>query len=877
MTLPRALGLTLLASIVSSACAAAHPAAQAQAAQGAPRSTSAIPTPEAHLGRPLASDLALPDWNEVRSYFEELDRASPRVSSQYVGKTTEGRDFQLVTISAESNLRDLERLRGYAKLLADPRGATPAQRDEALARGKVFLFVSCAMHATECAAPQFAMQLAHDLATSDAEPWKSARESCVVLLAPSLNPDGLDDVVGWYRRVVGTPYEAAELPKLYQRYAGHDNNRDWFTLTQAETRIVTRLLYSEWFPQVYWDVHQQGSGAERFFVPPFRDPLNPNLDPSIVGAINLLGVRAQLDMTREGKTGVATGGTFDMWWNGGNRNVPVRHNIVGLLTEAASSRLASPIFQEAGALRAPDGTGAYAPSNAFPAPWPGGWWRVRDIVDYELAFARSLLASLSRERELFLRNALEAADRTLALGPDEAPQAWIVPADQRDPGATRRLVDVLLATGIELEVAEELLRADGREYAAGSIVIRRAQPYGIHVKDLFDVQRYPAGDPPYDVAGWTLPFLFGVRRVEVVDAVEGGTRRVTSIDEACAGLERRDLGRDVLSLRDSDAWKRAFELLRGGTKLVYRSSGEHAGTLASAGASRDDDAHDASTEQPTQSKGANDERVPSKASGSAAHAPLEIPSLPRIGLYAPWTGSMDEGWTRWVFDTHGLPFTTVRNEMLRAGSLADFVDVLVIPSLAARELDLGRAPMSAPEELTGGLDPEGAVAVEEFVRGGGTLVTLGSSSRWAIDLLRLPLVDVLGEAEAKDFSCPGSVLRVVPEAKHAVTADLDASVPVFFSRGLAFREMTEKERETSSSPKSQTPVDVLARYAPSRVLLSGWIKNPEAIAGKAAWARVAHGRGAVHLFGFRPQFRGWSQAAFHLLFRAVVLGRGTRE
>lgn len=868
MTPTRVLGLVLLATIVSNACATA------QTAQSAP---TAVPTPAAHLGRPLASDFVLPDWNEVRSYFEKLDAASPRVTAQNVGKSTEGRDFQLVTISAESNLRDLERLRGYAKLLADPRGATAAQRDEALARGKVFLFVSCAMHATECASPQFAMQFAHDLATLDAEPWASARENCVVLLAPSLNPDGLDDVVTWYRRVVGTPYEAAELPKLYQRYAGHDNNRDWFTLTQAETRIVTRLLYSECFPQVYWDVHQQGSGAERFFVPPFRDPLNPNLDPAIVGAINLLGIRAQLDMTREGKTGVATGGTYDMWWNGGNRNVPVRHNILGLLTEAASSRLASPIFQEASALRAPDGTGAYAPSNTFPSPWPGGWWRLRDIVDYELAFARSLVASLSRERELFLRNALEAADRTLAVGPDEAPQAWIVPADQRDPGATRRLVDVLLATGIELEVAEAPLRADGREYAAGSIVIRRAQPYGIHVKDLFDVQRYPAGDPPYDVAGWTLPFLFGVRRVEVVDAVEGRTRRVTTIDEACAKLERRDLERDVLSLRDSDAWKRAFELLRGGTKLVYRSAGEHAGTLAPAGALRDDDVLDNAPRTTERKVGASEEIAASKAAKPDANAPLEIASLPRVGLYAPWTGSMDEGWARWVFDTFGLPYTTVRNEMLRAGALADFVDVLVIPSLGARELDSGRAPMSAPEELTGGLDPEGAVAVEEFVRGGGTLVALGGSSRWAIDLLRLPLVDVLGEAENKEFSCPGSVLRVVPESKHAAAADLDASVAVFFSRGLAFREMTEKERETSSSPRSQSHVDVLARYAPSRVLLSGWIKNPDAIAGKAAWARVEHGRGAVHLFGFRPQFRGWSQAAFHLLFRAVLLGRAARE
>ncbi|MFN0007956.1 MAG: M14 family zinc carboxypeptidase [Planctomycetota bacterium] len=820
---PKAWLLVLLAvSILESSCLA---------------SQGAVTTPEQHLGRPLASDFVLPDWREVKSYFETLDQQSENVVTSTVGKSTEGRDFVLCTISSAANLRDLERLRGIARRLADPRGASQAEREEAVKSGKVFLFVSCAMHATECASPQFAMQLAHDLATSSEEPWRSARENLVVLLAPSLNPDGLDHVVEWYRKVVGTPYEASELPKLYQLYAGHDNNRDWFTLTQKETRLVTRLLYEEWHPQVYWDVHQQGSSAERMFVPPFRDPLSPNLDPAIIGAINLLGTRAQLDLTRDGKTGVASGGTYDMWWNGGNRNVPVRHNIIGLLTEVASCRLASPIFQEVTSLRAPDGTPGYMPSNRFIAPWPGGWWRIRDIVDYEMAFARSLCASLSRERALYLRNALEAADRSLAAGRDDAPIAWILPAEQRDPGATERLADVLLATGVELEVAGEAVIADGRTYPAGSIVIRREQPYGNHVKDLFDVQRYPDGDAPYDVAGWTLPFLFGVRRVEVIEKLEARTQRARTIEAATAGLQREN----GLLARDSNGWKQVFARLSKGDALVFHPRGEKAG------------------------------RFEPRTDAEASEGEIAIARLPRIGLYAPWTGSMDEGWARWVLDTYGVAYTSVRNEMLRAGELEAFLDVLVIPSLDARELDRGRADGSAPPELVGGLDPEGAVAVEEFVRAGGRLVAIGSSSKWAVDLLRLPLTDGMSEAEAKTFSCPGSVLRAVPDASHSLTADLGESVPVFFSRGLAWREMNEKEREAVGLSKHEKEVEVLLRYAPTRLLLSGWIKTPEAIAGKAAWVRVQHGKGAVHLFGFRPQYRGWSQAAFQLLFRAMLL------
>ncbi|MDZ4772541.1 MAG: M14 family metallopeptidase [Planctomycetota bacterium] len=798
--------------------------------------SAAVTTPEAHLGHALAADFTLPDWNTVRGYFEKLDGESPRVVFEKLGSTAEGRDFVLATISSEANVANLAALKRYNALLADPRGATPEQRSEALEQGRVFLCISNAMHATECAAPQFAMQFAYELATSDAEPWKSTREQCVVLVIPCTNPDGLDLVSDWYKANVGTPFEATELTRLYQLYAGHDNNRDWFTLTQPETRLVTKLLYETWRPQVYWDVHQMGARAERMFVPPFRDPLNPNLDPGIITAINLLGTRAQLDMTREGRTGVASGGTFDMWWNGGNRNVPVRHNIVGLLTEAASCKLATPIFQQKNDLTAPDGVKGYVPSNKFPTPWPGGWWRLASIVDYEMSFARSLIGSLARERRFFLENALEAADRTLAAGRGDGVQAWIIPADQRDRGATRRLADVLIATGIELHVADAEVSADGRLYPKGSIVIRRDQPYGSHVKDLFEVQRYPAGDPPYDVAGWTLPSLFGVRRVEVNELVASASHRVRDADEAVRGIRLDVQAGEARSARDSDAWKSLFSGLAAGKSFAFETRADVAGRFV--------------------------------ANSISADA-FAIARMPRIGLYSPWSGDMDEGWMRWVFDTFGVKYTIVRNEMLRAGALGDFLDVLVLPGVGAGELDKGRASGSVSEDFTGGLDPEGAVAVEEFVRTGGSLVAVGASTKWAIELMNLPVVDVTAAPEAKEFSCPGSVLRTVPGTLPPFTTDLDESIAVFFSRGLAFREMTEKERIDAGTTKRT--VDVVLRYAPTRLLMSGWIQKPELIEDRAAWARVGHGTGNVHLFGFRPQYRGWSHAAFQLLFRAIVL------
>lgn len=794
-----------------------------------------VTTPQEHLGRPVGGDFTLADWTEVSSYYRLLDQQSPRVITQKVGVTAEGRDFLISIISSEANLARLDAIKAHARTLADPRDKTDEQVHAALEDGRVVLFISPAMHANETAAPQWGMEFAHALATSNDPVFVAARDNIVTVIFPSTNPDGLDIVVDWYRKTVGTPHEAADLLRLYQLYSGHDNNRDWFMLTQAETRIVTQLLYKEFFPTVYWDVHQQGSEGERMFVPPFRDPLNPNLDPGVISAINLLGTRAVYDMTREGLTGISTGVSYDMWWNGGNRNVPVRHNIIGLLTEAASVQFATPIFLQPSRIRGPDGLYGNLPSNQHLSPWPGGWWRLRHIIDYEHAFGRSLLASLSREPRSFLRTTLDASRRAIQAGADESPRAWIIPSDNRDPEAVRRLVEALILAGIEVRRADAATTADDRTYPAGSLVIRRDQPYGQHAKDLFDVQRYPDGSPPYDVAGWTLPILMGVRRVEVMGTPPDAAALVTDPAQAIASFtgDPRATG-GKLSAHHSDTWSRLAADLRAGKAYAWSPAGEDAGLL-----------------RPCE-----------------PDAPGALTALPRIGLYSPWSGSMDEGWMRYVLDHQRIFYVFVRNEMLRAGNLADFIDVLIIPSIAPASLDRGRPEGSVPDLYAGGLAPEGAVAIEEFVRTGGTLITFGAASTWAASLIKAPLVDVTTDPAAKDFSCPGSVLRSVP-TDHALALGLPPSLPLFFSRGMAFREMTSDER-TKAAAGAARP-DVLLRYAPTRLLLSGWVAKPEAIEGHAAWVRVPHGSGRVHLFAFQPHFRAWTHATFQLIHRAAFL------
>jgi hypothetical protein len=797
--------------------------------------------PAEHLGHAVGADFRLPGWKVVSDYYRHLASATPHVKLQSVGKTTEGRDFLVATISSEENLERLEEIKRYTKQIADPRGLSNADKRQAVARGKVVLFITPAMHSTEVAATQMGMEFAWLLATSEEEPWRTARQTAVVVMTPTLNPDGLDHVSEWYLKNVHTPYEGAALPKLYQYYTGHDNNRDWFMLTQAETRHLSKLIYQDWHPQILWDVHQQGNLEERMFVPPFKDPLNPNIDPLTVAAVNLVGTRAVLDMTRDGLTGIATGVSYDNWYVGGNRNVPTRHHMIGILTEAASANLASPVFQPASALKNPLGKGKYERSNQFVAPWPGGWWHVRDIIDYELAFGRSLLSSINREPRLWLSNAMRAAEQSIERA-KSGTSAWLIPNDNLDRSAVRRLVEALLGTGVEVHVSKASFMADGHGYADGTIVLRTDQPYGNYVKDLFELQKFPPDEKPYDTCGWTLPLLLGIRRVEVVGPLKAELQLVKTADEALAGFRGDPRAKDGLhSAADADTWSAMVQELKAdrGTRLIIEGPNE--GLF-----------------DPRNADNSNEKRP----------AAINIRRMPRIGVYAPWTGSMDEGWLRWTLDHFKIPFVTVRNETLRAGELRDLFDVLVIPDVTRRSLDDGREPGSAPSELTGGLAPEGAIAIEAFVREGGKLVAWADSCSWVVEQFGLPVVEVTGESSGKGFLCPGSVLRGVVESSW-ITAGLPHDVSVFFDNSKGWREMTKAEMDKAQI--SARPVRTLLRYAPNRLLLSGKIDQPEVIEGRSAWLMAPHGEGTIHLLGFSPHFRGWTQQTMHLLFRALML------
>ena len=796
-----------------------------------------LPTPREHLGFEVGADRQLADWAQIVGYFEKLAVASPEVELDTLGPSTQGRPLILATITSAENIRKIDAIRAAQRRLADPRSLTAADERSLVATQPAVVVVQCNIHSTEIASAQMAMELAHRVVSNDT--LRRALDDVVILLIPSANPDGEQMVVEWYRRNLGTKWEGGQLPWLYHPYVGHDNNRDWYMVTQRETRLITDLLYRQWFPEVFYDVHQMGNEGMRLFVPPFVDPINPHVDPLIVRAIAHIGAEMSLALEERGKTGVGDNAIYDLWWHGGARSTPTRHNMVGVLTEAASVRIATPITQDTSKLRGHSrGLPEYERRMNFPNPWPGGTWRLRDIVDYELIAAEALVRMLSQQRAQYVSNFVRLGRRQVALGKVGSPRAYVIPLAQHDPSAVQRLVQVLTTGGVEIDSADEVT-ADGTRHGR-SYVIRLDQPYRAHVLDLLEPQRFPRieqwpGGPverPYDVAGWTLPLQMGVTivRADTVSYVAPRPGRIQIPVPPSCGPDVR-VSRQVLYVSNTSCFRSLIADVR---------------------------------------------RSRSVEVGSGRGQFYQLSRVPRIGLYRPWTANMDEGWTRWVLEQFEIPFVSLTDSTLRAGGLRDRMDAILVTDMSLRDLRQGMSDSVVPPPYSGGLGREGIDALKAFVNAGGTLVLLDRASELAtaelgvdVQLVRVPPrrddwepADQDTLRAARELYAPGSILRVLVDATHPIGFGMPDTAAVYFTNSVTF------------DVPSGSPVQVIARY-PERgddILMSGFLTGASAIAGKAAAIEVPAGRGRVVMFGFRPQYRGQSYGTFRMLFNALLYG-----
>ena len=813
-----------VAVIVCLAASTTTSFAQRVAAQSA-----TIPTPKSVLGFTPGDDRTIADWSQITDYFERLDRASDRVLVQTLGQSTLKRPLIVAFISARENILALPKYKEIQQQLADPRKISEnVQRDRLLANGKVVVTISCSIHSSEIVASQMSMQLAYELATAQDPDTRAILQNTILLLIPSPNPDGIDIVANWYRKTFGTPYEGREPPELYHHYAGHDDNRDWFMLNLKETQLITRLLWHDWFPQIVYDVHQQGSNGSRFFIPPFYDPPNPNIAPLLLRQVGLIGHKVAADLQAAGFKGVLTNALYDTWWHGGFRTAPYFHNSIGILSEASSARLMTPSTVTTEQLARSSTRGMRNATEAttnFPDPWPAGTWRPREIMDMELIAARSILSLASKFRTEYLRNFYELGRRNIELQPkQDEPIAYLIPAGQARDEAVAKLVGSLIDQGVEVYRLDRELHAifgphvlqrtnapneklgayrkiidrasTMQEVPLGSYIIFLSQPQRTNVMALFEPQIYPnrltgqgEAERPYDVAGWTLPLQMGV------DAPA-----VTAIREA-PGERKLTLLKDVNEVRTDLA-------------LALKKGDE-----------------------------------------SPIKNPLKQPV--RVGIYKGSMGNMDEGWTRFVFETFNVPYSSLRDADVRQGALNAKFDAIVLPSQSSAQIVDGNAAGSLPAEYTGGITEAGVKNLKDFVTSGGTLICFDNSCELAIKQFNLPLRNTLEGVRSSDFYCPGSIVALEVDNKQPVASMLPPVVPAYFINSSAF------------AAASDAKVRVIARYAKENVLLSGWLLGEDKLRGQIALAEVSLGKGRVVLFGFRPQHRGQAWATLPFIWNAL--------
>ena len=841
--------------------------------------------PEDMIGHQVGQDYKLARYEKISAYFRYVGETSPRVSVRVIGSTTEGRDMILAEITEDATAEHLERAMSDQRLTADPRRVeSVGQQRRLVEQAKVVVLVNCNLHSTEIASSQMAMELLYDLAASETPEIEEILRRTVIVLVPSANPDGLNKVIDWYERSLGTPWEGSGMPWLYHTYAGHDNNRDWFMLNLEETQLLTRVIYQEWLPEVVYDIHQMGNHSARFFVPPFFDPKNPNIHPINDHMMPIVGGHMWAALTRAGKQGILNSAMYDNWWQGGFRTTVYRHNMTGILTEAASVRIASPVFQRKSELRGGyRGMPDYGVATNFPDPWPGGWWRLRDIVEYEKIACMSLFSLAARYHDLFKSNVIKQAREAISAGTGKLPFAWLVPPGQRDLRTAVEMLRILRATGIEVHRAETEFTADGVPYAAGTSILYCAQPFRNHLNDMMERQVYPdrsshpGGPPeaPYDTAGWTLPLLMGVHAVSVNRPFDCQAQPLQTIGlpEGEIAKGNADAGGYLVKAGGNDNYRlmnRFFASDRPVHIAVSSERSKAATGQESPVGSVFIDARD--LDAPAVLKGLSCTLEPVQVDPHAAAEAFAPLSRPRLGLYRPWTASIDEGWTRFVLDRFEFDYASVHNAEVRAGDLRRRYDCLVLPSLGARSIVNGRPADSTEPQYVGGIGNEGIVALQSFVKDGGTLVCIDSSCNLPIDRFNIPVRNLVRGKPSKEFFCPGSLLRVWVDRQHPVGYGLPEWVSGYFARSQAFEivDTPNGHAQDPRSPAARFDTHVLARYSDTVLLESGWIRGGDLIADKPAAVEVRYGRGRIVLLGFRIQHRGQTHGTFALLFNAIL-------
>jgi len=857
--------------------------AQALAGVALLSAQSTAPTPRSVIGWEPCADYKLATYEQIEDYFRKLAAAAPgRMKLVEMGRTTEGRTQVMGIISSEQNLRQLDKYKQISRKLALARDGDRRLSDEdarALARdGKAVVWIDFGLHSTEVAHGQTAPLMLFKAVTDDSDEMRFIRDHVIFLLVANMNPDGTTMVANWYREHLGKPWEDRP-PELWHKYVGHDDNRDWFMMNQLETRNSARQLYAEWFPQIIYNQHQTGPFPSRIFVPPFDDPMNPNIPPLVMRGVNLVGDAMTRRLDQEGKRGAISRVGFDTWWNGGMRTAPYFHNMIGILTETSHAS-ATPARHDPATFPKTFANGAptLEPTTYYPSPYLGGEWHLRDSCDYMVTTSMAVLDIAARRREEWLYDIYQMGRDAIR---NNANETFIVSATQWDPGTAIKMINVLRLGGVEIERASTAFSVGDKQYPADSYVIRGAQPFAPYVKDLLtpqnypDMRLYPGGPPkrPYDITGWTLNSQMGVTVDRVAEAVGVATTRIDVAPMPRGSVAYARSGVFAIDPRANDSFVAVNRLLRANEVVARTSSplvvdgvewppGAFVVLVGNGTATR---LGDIATSLGLKI-GAID---PTRA------LPMKVEEFvrsrlksPRVGLYHGWGGNMDEGWTRWILEQFEFPYTSLFDRDLRAGNLHAWFDVILLPDATYEQMLNGEPAGTMPDAYTGGMTARGVSNLLEFVRSGGTLVAMDRAAELPLAAFGLPVENVKNVAASgreSDFYVPGSIIRVRVDQSNPIAYGMPPEAAAFFINSPVFEVGLPSDRTR-----------VVAEYPTRDLLMSGWLLGERTLAGRAAVVDASIDLGRVVLLGFRTQHRGQSHGTFKLLFNSLLPGTSNR-
>jgi hypothetical protein len=882
-----------------------------QAQTRSPAPVAAVTAPQQQFGAAIGDDYFLANYTQLEQYWRLLAQQSDRLRLVDIGRTEEGRTQWMAVVSSPENLTALDRYRDIARRLALAEGITDEEARRLAGEGKAVVWIDGGLHANEVLGAQQLIQLVYELVSrTDAETLRVLRD--VIVLAVDANPDGQELVANWYMREKEPRLRRVEgLPRSYQKYVGHDNNRDFYLVSQAETFNMARVLYREWFPQIVLNHHQTAPPGTVMFAPPFREPFNYVFDPLVPLGIDFVGAAIHQRFASEGKPGVTmrSASNYSTWWNGGLRTTAYFHNQIGLLTETIGdpTPTAIPFVAE-----------RQLPTADLPFPITPQPWRFRQSVEYAMTANRAVLDIASRLRETFLYNvyrmgknaidrgsrdswtmsprrlatlrAAEAAGRSGAA-PDvlrdprlRDPRGYVLSADQPDFLTATKFVDALIKAGITVHRATAAFTIGTRTYPIGSYVVMTAQAFRPHVLDMFEPQDHPddipypgaAPIPPYDNAGWTLAYQMGVKFDRILDGFSGPFEPVTALRPPpgrIAGAEHP--AGYLVSHRQNDAFIAVNRLLAAGEDVYWlrdRSAGPPSdGTgwiyIAARPTTR------AILERAVAELGL----VFTGVSVPPASEALQLRPV-RIALWDRYGGASTSGWTRWLLERYEFPYELVFAQALDAGNLSSRYDVIILPDEAVPSRSDGAPPAGdVPPQYRntlGVLSWERTLPqLRKFVEDGGTLLTIGDATTMA-ERLPIQVNDALVSANgpgsrplsADEFYIPGSILRVSVDNTVPLGYGFEREVDVFFDASPAFR------LEPGASANGARRV---AWYATPAPLRSGWAWGQQRLDGALAVVDVALGKGRVLLFGPEIAYRAQPHGTFKFLFNGIHYARAT--